>query len=77
MKVDSLYEEIPKQFFDFTMTPKQPKYSPKRPKMTLNWVNIESARQVNALKMKVFDLNIETPKYFSDPSPPPKQPNTA
>ena len=31
--------------------------------MTLNWINIISARQVNALKMKVFDLNIETPKY--------------
>ena len=45
--------------------------------MSLNWVNIESARQVNALKMKVFDLNIETPKYLSDPTPPPKQPNTA
>ena len=24
-----------------------------------------------------FNLNIETTKYFSDPTPPPKQPNTA
>ena len=45
--------------------------------MTLNWDNIESARQVNALKMKVFDLNIETPKYLTDPIPPPKLLNAA
>ena len=32
--------------------------------MTLNWVNIESARQANALKMKVFDQNIETQNIY-------------
>ena len=74
MKNDSLYKETPKQFFDPTLIPILPKYSPD---MTLNWVKIESARQGYALKIKVFDLNVETPKYFSDPTPPPKQPNTA
>ena len=42
--------------------------------MIQNWVNIESVRHGNALKMKVFDLNIETPKHFSDQTLPPIQP---
>ena len=70
MKFDSLYEETLKHFFDFILTQKQSKHSPKRPKMILNWINIESSRQVNALKIKVFDLKIGTPKYFSDPTQP-------
>ena len=44
--------------------------------MTLNWVNIDSTSQGNALKMKIFHLDIETRKHFSDPNPPKKQPNT-
>ena len=44
--------------------------------MTLNWINIESVSQGNALKMKIFHLDIETRNHFSDPNPPQKQLNT-
>ena len=39
--------------------------------------NIKNARQGNGQKIKVFNLNIETLKQISDPTGPPKKPNTA
>ena len=60
------------KFSDPTPTPKYLKYNLKRTKLTLNWVDIN-----NAQKIKVFTLNIETLKQFSDLTASPKIVNTA
>ena len=35
IKVDTLYEQTPNKFLDFTLTQKQPNWGPKRPQITL------------------------------------------
>ena len=77
MKVDSLYEETPKQFSDPTLTPKQPKYSHKNPKITLKLVDNKNASKWHAQKMKVDTLYEETPKQLFDPTPIQNSRNTA
>ena len=74
MKIVQLHEQTPKQFLNFSSTPKIARQGPKKSKMTPKLSQNKMSELKVTQKMKVAQLHEQTPKQLSNPTLTQKQP---